>query len=632
MLTVPGHPPGIALLFGVFVEDHHHRTGAALDLLHFPDVDVLALGPVAQRLAHLDPVQHGGREFLHPGPLFRKDLQGLLPQIASEVFDDHVLGRVGADGAALKLARPFARVLFLGAVFDRDADQSLAQARQTSPEAHGLHPVQPDLAGPDPDRRDPVAGLGPRVEASQIPDFVGVIVVGHSAGCDDAGVQPRQQVAAQAAVVPCILDQGPALPGLEGLAGVLGMIRGGPFEEGRQHPLAIQEGPPGQFAHELAHLGAPIRHGTELEDSGPGGLWGAREGRGQVELLARYAPPRVLQGLQVASHGPAHLGRHVLFLQDARGHAQQGLQRADRVLARQAFQAAGRRSGGLFVHRGGRPGAVRSRSPSGKLVDGVDQGHLGADFARRVQVGFGQLNGPHRAMSVDLAGALGQGLQDSSSVGDPADQQQVCFAREGLGAGRHVDLATFVQGTPGRLGEGLEGLPVGLQAARVEQVGVWQQVPVLGIAGDVQVHEVDRQVQLASRPHRLHQGVGRFHGDVHGLTVLVLVDQHGEVGQSVHGTLECLGQGGRQLHGHGLGAEVQDGLTSRHSELHPVVADRHDSQGRLSQGERPVFPRGGVRSHRPGPLRQGPCEWPGAWRRGPPCLESWRCAMRSGRR
>src|SRR5208283_3432816 len=99
------------------IEDHHHRAHFTLDLLELAHVDA-ALVPLANSFRHVDAVQNGGGEGLHPDALFGEDTLALRLEEAAIVFDDEVFGRIGADAGAVQLAGPFARIFFLPAGFE----------------------------------------------------------------------------------------------------------------------------------------------------------------------------------------------------------------------------------------------------------------------------------------------------------------------------------------------------------------------------------------------------------------------------------------------------------------------------------------------------------------------------------
>ena len=111
VLAEPGGQVRIAVV-AVLVEDHHDRSDFALDLLELPHVDA-AFVPLADRLANVDAVENRGGERLDAHALLGEDALALLLQKAAVILDDQVLGRIGADAAAVELAGPFAGELLL---------------------------------------------------------------------------------------------------------------------------------------------------------------------------------------------------------------------------------------------------------------------------------------------------------------------------------------------------------------------------------------------------------------------------------------------------------------------------------------------------------------------------------------
>ena len=102
--------------------------------------------PVADGFANVDAVENRGGERLDAHALFGEHRLGFFLEKPAVFLDHQVFGRIGADGVAGGLARPFAGSFLALARLEAGRLQALLGARKTAADAQALG-VDPDFAG-----------------------------------------------------------------------------------------------------------------------------------------------------------------------------------------------------------------------------------------------------------------------------------------------------------------------------------------------------------------------------------------------------------------------------------------------------------------------------------------------------
>jgi len=110
VLAVPGlHVRELLFLAAILVEDDHDGADVAWRASQFAHHD-LALVPVADRLLDVDAVEHRGGEGHRSRLILGEHALSAVTQVASEVLDQQVLGRVGTDRLGVEALEPLAGV------------------------------------------------------------------------------------------------------------------------------------------------------------------------------------------------------------------------------------------------------------------------------------------------------------------------------------------------------------------------------------------------------------------------------------------------------------------------------------------------------------------------------------------
>jgi hypothetical protein len=354
-----------------------------------------------------------------------------------------------------------------------------------------------------------------------LPDLVGVVVVGEAAGGDDELVEVGAEAALEVGVAAGVAEQGDQGAGAQGLAGAGAGGRAGLLAQREQQAhaaggaRAVLAGSGGRGGAERVDLRGLARAREQVDDGGGGpGPLGRRRG-GPAAALVGGVDEREL-GEDLSARGLAEVVDLRVVAAEA---AERG--RGELVGGQARDQAAGVVQAAHDQHGGVQPQARRA----GEL------GGLGADQA-------GDVEG-HGLLALVVLGGAG------AVVGGDEGGAQPGFGAGGLG------------------GE-----------------GVGDAVAGGGVAVDVAVDEVHGDAELEAAADGLDERVGGLDGEVDGAAVGGGVVDHAEQREPADGLEDRVGQALGVLDGDRGGGQFFDGAADHPRELEAAVEDReHDDAG-----------------------------------------------------